>query len=183
MGKAEAPARRTAELHVRAVVLPGTVEQDLYVAGGCYASAGPDRAQTLHAGGYALLGLVDMHNHLALHEPGSPDRASQGLGPRDGCPRVITAGRFLAPPGGYFPGLAREVPAGGLPDAAGVRLLAGSDAGQHPHGTVAGQARLLHAAGAPADFVVYARDPRTDLETLHHPELIVLDGQVIRTRT
>jgi len=63
-------------LHVRAVVLPGAVERDLYVAGGCY------------------------------------------VGPEDGCPRVITAGRFLAPPGGYFPGLAREIPAGELPDAA-----------------------------------------------------------------
>jgi len=28
--------------------------------------------------------------------------------------------------------------------------------------------------------VVYASDPRTDLETLHHPELIVLDGRVIQ---
>ena len=76
-------------------------------------------------------------------------------------------------------------------------------------GMVSGQARLLHAAGvpaedalaatswdaraflglpgiqagAPADFVVYASDPRTDLETLHHPELIVLDGRVIPART
>ena len=34
-------------------------------------------------------------------------------------------------------------------------------------------------AGSPADFVVYASDPRADLETLHHPEVIVLDGRVI----
>src|SRR5262249_10483644 len=33
-------------------------------------------------------------------------------------PRVVTAGRFLAPPGGYFPGLAREIAEGDLPTAA-----------------------------------------------------------------
>jgi imidazolonepropionase-like amidohydrolase len=132
--------------HVRAVVLPDDVERDLYVAGGQYVDAAPDRAVTLHTGGYVLPGLVDLHNHLslqspagdsapperrvrasgqlevscgvlALREPGSPDRASAGLGPADGCPRVITAGRFLAPPDGYFPGLAREVSADALPDA------------------------------------------------------------------
>jgi imidazolonepropionase-like amidohydrolase len=68
-----------------------------------------------------------------------------------------------------------------------------------------GQAQLLHAAGvpaedalaaaswaartylgppgiehaAPADPAIYASDPRTGLETLHDPELIVLAGRVI----
>jgi imidazolonepropionase-like amidohydrolase len=37
--------------------------------------------------------------------------------------------------------------------------------------------------GAPADFVVYASDPRNDLETLHHPELIVLNGRAIPDTT
>jgi imidazolonepropionase-like amidohydrolase len=356
-------------LHVRAVVLPDDVERDLYVAGGCYVDSEPDSAVTLHTGGYVLPGLVDMHNHLslrspagdsappesrvrasgqlevscgvlALREPGSPDYASSGLGPDDGCPRVITAGRFLAPPGGYFPGLAREVPAGELleaveeearasgawvkligdfvgpdrrlranwspellreatnrahalgcrvaihvmtesvieaavdagvdsiehgtgmrPDhieamaargiawvptltpggaaeavafaeamgmptdtlgwlrnayertpemvalaaATGVHVFAGTDAGQHPHGTLVQQIQLIHSAGVsaeqaiaaaswdaraylglpgiqsglPADFIVYAIDPRAELETLHHPDLIVLAGRVI----
>ena len=35
-----------------------------------------------------------------------------------GWPRVVTAGRFLAPPGGYFPGLAREVTPAELAQAA-----------------------------------------------------------------
>jgi imidazolonepropionase-like amidohydrolase len=353
--------------HVRAVVLPDDVERDLYVADGRFVGAEPSGAETLHTGGYALPGLVDMHNHLslrspagdsappeerarasgrlelscgvlALREPGSPDRASAGLGPDDGCPRVITAGRFLSPPGGYFPGLAREVSAGDLPDAVedearasgawvkligdylgpdgrlranwprealveatsrahdldcrvaihvmtesvieaaidagidsiehgtgmmsdhvhalaargvawiptlapggagsavafaesmgmptdtvdwlrnaynrapamvalaaatGVRILAGTDAGQFPHGALVEQIQLMRVyglsteqalaaaswdaraylglpgiePGAPADFVVYASDPRADLETLHHPELIILDGR------
>src|SRR5262249_60068328 len=46
---------------------------------------------------------------LAIREPGSPDDASMLLAGEAGWPRVVTAGRFLAPPGGYFPGLAREV--------------------------------------------------------------------------
>jgi imidazolonepropionase-like amidohydrolase len=87
----------------------------------------------------------------------------------------------------------------------GVRIFAGTDAGQFPHGALIEQIHLMSAAGmpteqalaaaswdaraylglpgiepaAPADFVVYASDPRADLETLRHPELIVLDGQVI----
>ena len=99
-------------------------------------------------------GLVDAHAHLALaspldggttremaeasahaqldagvlviREPGGPDHASTGIGPAEGLPRVITAGRFLAPPGMYFPGLAREVTEDALPDAAADELAAGS---------------------------------------------------------
>jgi imidazolonepropionase-like amidohydrolase len=93
-----------------------------------------------------------------------------------------------------------------LAAATGVRVLAGTDAGQHPHGTLVQQIQLLHAVGVPAeqalaaaswdaraylglpgiqsglpaDFIVYAGDPRADLPTLYHPELIVLDGRVIR---
>ncbi len=55
---------------------------------------------------------------LALREPGSPDHESRDLGPADGLPRITTAGRFLSPPGRYFPGLAREVDEGGLVEAA-----------------------------------------------------------------
>ena len=55
---------------------------------------------------------------LAIREPGSPDHESTGLGPHEGLPRVLTGGRFLAPPGGYFPGLAREVGEDDFPDAA-----------------------------------------------------------------
>jgi imidazolonepropionase-like amidohydrolase len=99
------------------------------------------------ATGWVLPGLVDLHNHLslaspagdvedadvrvrasasvelavgvlALREPGSPDEASRHLARKDGWPTVITAGRFLAPPDGYFPGLARQVTADQLAAAA-----------------------------------------------------------------
>jgi imidazolonepropionase-like amidohydrolase len=100
-----------------------------------------------------LPGLVDVHAHLALHspagdqapsterarasarahldagvlavrEPGSLDYSSRDLGTDAGLPRIITAGRFLAPPGRYFPGLAREVTDEALPDAALEELAA-----------------------------------------------------------
>ena len=89
---------------------------------------------------------------------------------------------------------------------AGVRILAGSDAGGSvPHGLVAREIRALHEAGlpaeaalaagswdardylgvpglvedGPADFVVYPDDPRADLSTLARPTRIVLRGRVI----
>ena len=90
---------------------------------------------------------------------------------------------------------------------AGVAVLAGTDAGGVlPHGLVAQEIQALHAAGlpaevalaagswgardylglpglvegAPADFVVYAEDPRRDLGTLATPSRIVLRGAVVR---
>ena len=119
---------------------------ELEVADGRFsdiAEAGPAG----EADGWVLPGLVDVHNHLslaspagdgaepgervrasaslemalgvlALREPGSPDDASAALAGEPGWPLVITAGRFLAPPGGYFPGLAREVDEAGLAGAA-----------------------------------------------------------------
>jgi imidazolonepropionase-like amidohydrolase len=90
--------------------------------------------------------------------------------------------------------------------AAGVRVLAGTDAGMGPHGQVAGEVRLLCEAGldagvalaagswaarewlglpgitaeAPADLVVYREDPREAPGVLAHPALVVLDGQIVR---
>jgi imidazolonepropionase-like amidohydrolase len=108
--------------------------------------AAAEGATTVAADVWLLPGLVDVHAHLslasplphappeervrasaqqhrdagvlAIREPGSPDHASTGLGPAEGLPRVVTAGRFLAPPGRYFPGLAREVHDDALPEAA-----------------------------------------------------------------
>jgi imidazolonepropionase-like amidohydrolase len=88
---------------------------------------------------------------------------------------------------------------------AGVRILAGTDAGQGPHGMIVEQVRLLSAAGltgeqalgaaswearaflgfpgltegAPADLVIYDEDPRKRLAALERPSLIMLDGRLI----
>ena len=89
---------------------------------------------------------------------------------------------------------------------AGVPILVGTDAGGSiGHGLVVEEIRALHEAGlpagaalaagswgardwlglpglvegAPADLVVYAADPRTDLGTLAAPVRIVLRGRVV----
>ncbi|MBB5805691.1 imidazolonepropionase-like amidohydrolase [Saccharothrix ecbatanensis] len=87
---------------------------------------------------------------------------------------------------------------------AGVRVLAGTDS--LPHGRIMDEVRALAAAGmrphdalaaaswdaraylglpglepgAPADAVVYAEDPRTDLDQLDHPIAVVLRGRLVR---
>lgn len=126
----------SSSFHVQTRVLPSGELSDLWIEDGLYVE-GPLDCLTLHSGGYAIAGLVDAHAHLALasptpdandenrarasarahveagvltvREPGSPNRASARLSRSDGLPTVLTAGRFLAPPGRYFPGLAKEV--------------------------------------------------------------------------
>jgi imidazolonepropionase-like amidohydrolase len=91
--------------------------------------------------------------------------------------------------------------------AAGVLVLAGTDAGMGPHGRIAGEVRLLLDAGlapeqalgaaswearrflglavieegAPADLVAYPEDPRGDPRVLGRPVLRILDGHLIET--
>jgi imidazolonepropionase-like amidohydrolase len=136
-----------ASLHLRGTVLPDGTTGDVFVTadGRVTLTEQPD-ATTVVDGGWLLPGLADVHAHLALaspagdeaaederiraslgahldagvllvREPGSPTRAAAGLGPDGGFPRVLSAGRFLAPPGRYFPGLAREVTEADLADA------------------------------------------------------------------
>ena len=136
------------ELLIRARMIEDDDERDLVIADGVIADADPVPGTEPDATGWVLPGLADVHNHLslaspagddqdadvrvrasasvelalgvlAIREPGSPDDASTRLAEEAGWPRVLTAGRFLAPPGGYFPGLAREVTAAELPSAAG----------------------------------------------------------------
>lgn len=145
-----------ASWHLRGTVLPEDVDRDVYVVGGRISFAPVPDATTLATDVVIVPGLVDVHAHLslsspagaaaspeervrasakahldagvlAIREPGSPDRASFQLGPAEGLPRVVTAGRFLAPPGRYFPGLAREVTNEELPDAAVEELAATGD--------------------------------------------------------
>ena len=139
--------RRAVALHLRGVLLPEGVARDLFVVDGRLTFRPPGEATTVFDGGYLIPGLVDAHAHLelaspappdappeerarasarahlaagvlAIREPGGPHHASAGLGPHEGLPRTFTAGHFLAPPGGYFPGLARAVAEEDLPAAA-----------------------------------------------------------------
>lgn len=125
-------------------MLPGGTPTQLWIDRGRFV-AGPIDDPLAFSGGYAIPGLVDAHAHLALNspvqaddevevvtasanahrdagvlairEPGSPNRASATLSRSQGLPTVITAGRFLAPPGRYLPGLALETTNENLPDA------------------------------------------------------------------
>jgi imidazolonepropionase-like amidohydrolase len=113
--------------------------------------------------------------------------------------------RALRPPARdwFLGGYARLGPLTVAADAAGVAVLAGTDF--QPHGTIAAEVRHLAAGGlpaetalgaacwtarrflglpgldegAPADFVVYRRDPVADLHVLDHPAHVVLRGRLV----
>lgn len=141
--------------HLRGHVLPAGDVRDVYVVDGRTTFERVPDADTIVDGGWLVPGLVDSHAHLALaspagrdatpeqrveasaraqlaagvllvREPGAPNHASGRLGPHLGLPRTVTAGRFLAPPGRYFPGLAREVPPDRLAAAVVEEAAAGS---------------------------------------------------------
>jgi len=113
--------------------------------------------------------------------------------------------RALGPPARqwFLDGYARLGPLTVAAHAAGVAVLAGTDF--RPHGTIAAEVRHLITGGlpadaalgaacwtareflglpglddgAPADFVVYDRDPAADLHVLDHPARIVLRGRLV----
>ncbi|HUG83861.1 MAG TPA: amidohydrolase family protein [Euzebya sp.] len=141
----------TTALHVHGHLLPSGRSGSLWVTEGRLSFHEVPDALTVASNGWILPGLVDAHAHLGLHsprpngsprqraeasahahrdagvlavrEPGSPDHVSATLGNGNGLPKVVTGGRFLAPPGGYVPGLAREVSATNLPAAAAEEAL------------------------------------------------------------
>ncbi len=142
--------RGATALHLRGHLLPDGHLRDLWVVDRRITFQKPPGAITLAQAGWVLPGLVDAHAHLGLHspatgspreravasalahrdagvlvvrEPGAADHVSVTLAGEDDLPRLVTAGRFLAPPGGYLPGLAREVSATGLPTAASEEAL------------------------------------------------------------
>jgi imidazolonepropionase-like amidohydrolase len=139
---------------IQGSILPDAQVREVFVVHGRFTFEGVNDADNLLDDGILVPGLVDAHAHLGLaspsgdtspraraeasaranldagvlliREPGGPDHASTGIGPAAGLPRVQTAGRFLAPPGTYFPGLAREVTDEHAPDAALEELEAGT---------------------------------------------------------
>jgi imidazolonepropionase-like amidohydrolase len=104
-----------------AFLLPGLVDAHAHLALNSPAPEGapPDEVAAASARAQLEAGV------LALREPASPTVPSTGVGPGVGLPRTVTAGRFLAAPGGYFPGSAIEVAADELPRAALVQLEGG----------------------------------------------------------
>jgi imidazolonepropionase-like amidohydrolase len=138
---------------INGTVLPDGDVREIFVVDGSITSDGADDAETLLEDCVLIPGLVDVHAHLTMgspsqpdatpeeraadaatahrdagvlliREPGSPEHGSRGL--RDASmPRVITSGRFLAPPGHGVPGLELEVRPDQLPEAAEAELRTG----------------------------------------------------------
>jgi imidazolonepropionase-like amidohydrolase len=178
-------------MHLRGAVLPGGEVRDVFVVDRRITFVPAEDARTVFDGGYLVPGLVDAHAHLSLfspagdeasppervrasarmqldagvlavREPGSPDYASQEIGPAIGLPWTVTGGHLLAAPGRYFPGLGREVAPDDLPAAAAEEVAAsgawckviadfpapgGVITPTFPTDALAEAARVVHAAG------------------------------------
>jgi len=122
-------------LHVSGVVLPDGEPRDLWVRDGLFTFESVPGAQTVAKGCWLLPGLVDAHNHIGLAPTGPvldvevqrdqalQDRDAGALLIRDcgtpvdtrhldehlDLPRIVRAGRHLAPYRRYLPGVAIEL--------------------------------------------------------------------------
>jgi imidazolonepropionase-like amidohydrolase len=122
---------------IQGTFLPSQTVGEIFVRDGRFTTHPSEPTETLVTDAAILPGLVDVHAHLSLNapsgtggaegvrsslaahldsgvlavrEPGSYEYAGKEASAGDDrMPHVLTAGRFLAPPGAYFPGLAREV--------------------------------------------------------------------------
>ena len=136
-------------LHLSGVVLPEGEHRDVWVRDGRFTFESVPGAETISRNGWLLPGLVDAHCHVGvgaggehvedlagLREQALADRAAGVLALRDcgspvdtrflddepDLPRIIRAGRHIASPRRYIPGLAVEVEPADL--AAEVRVQA-----------------------------------------------------------
>ncbi len=139
-------------LHLAGVVLPAEEHRDVWVRDGRFTFEPVAGAETVSRGGWLVPGLVDAHCHVgvgpsgaavedpaALREQALADRAAGVLALRDcgspvdtrflddepGMPRIIRAGRHIAAPRRYIPGLAVEVEPDGLADEVRVQARRG----------------------------------------------------------
>ena len=139
----------TAPLHLSGVVLPEGEHRDVWVREGRFTFEPVPGAETVARGGWLVPGLVDAHCHVGIASGGTrvedlaaardqalTERAAGVLALRDcgspidtrpldeepDLPRIIRAGRHIAAPRRYIPGLAEEVEPRDL--AAEVRVQA-----------------------------------------------------------
>ncbi|MHA7650806.1 metal-dependent hydrolase family protein [Mycobacterium sp. ML4] len=130
-------------LHVRGLGLPSDVATELWIVDGRISTEPVSGADTVFDGGWILPGLVDAHCHVGLGEHGPVELSeaiaqaeverdvgalllrdcgspidTRSLDDHDDLPRIIRAGRHLAKPKRYIPGLAAELEdESQLPDA------------------------------------------------------------------
>ena len=140
-------------LHLRGVVLPDGEERDLWVVDGRLRTEAVPGAETVVRGGWLLPGLVDAHCHIGIGRGEIPlqhvsearalaliDRDAGVLTIRDAgspldyaeldddveLPRLVRAGRHLAPPKRYLRGYAVDCEAEELPREASVQARRGN---------------------------------------------------------
>ena len=132
------------DLHLAGVVLPQGEHRDLWVRDGRFTFERVPDAETVSTGGWLVPGLVDAHCHVGIATGGTPvedlaaaraqaldERGAGVLALRD-CgapvdtrpldddpelPRIVRAGRHVAAPRRYIPGLAVETEPAGLAEA------------------------------------------------------------------
>ncbi|MGI9063049.1 MAG: amidohydrolase family protein [Pseudonocardiaceae bacterium] len=121
-------------MHLRGVLLPSGEPGELWVRDGVISTEPVPDAATVADGGYILAGLVDAHCHVGLGPEGPVELAEavvQAVADREGgslllrdcgspldttplqecddLPRILRAGRHLARPKRYIPGLGIEL--------------------------------------------------------------------------
>ncbi|WP_428341633.1 amidohydrolase family protein [Mycobacterium sp.] len=137
--------------HVRGVGLPDEEPIELWIADGRISREPIGTADTIFDGGWILPGLVDAHCHVGLGPGGGVDLEeaiaqaeteretgalllrdcgspidTRSLDDRDDLPRIIRAGRHLARPKRYIPGLAIDIEdETQLPDAVALQAQRG----------------------------------------------------------
>jgi imidazolonepropionase-like amidohydrolase len=137
-------------LHVRGVLLPDEQQRDLWIVDGRISTTPMPDATSIGTG-FVLPGLVDAHCHIGLgfdgpveeaagqEEQAVLDRDSGALLVRDcgspvdthwiderpDLPRIVRAGRHLARPRRYLPGIGLEIEPEELPAAAEIQAKAG----------------------------------------------------------
>lgn len=140
-------------LYLRGITLPDGVERDLWVRDGVLTTEPVPGAETVARGGWMLPGLVDAHCHIGIGKDATPltevadarelalvEREAGVLTIRDAgspldyreldddpdLPRLVRAGRHLAPPKRYLRGYAVDCEPDELPAEAAVQARSGS---------------------------------------------------------
>jgi imidazolonepropionase-like amidohydrolase len=193
-------------LHLSGVVLPEGAHRDVWVRDGRITFEPVPGAETVSRGGFLLPGLVDAHCHvgigrggvhvadvdglraqalverdagvLALRDCGSPVD-TRVLDEHEDLPRIIRAGRHLAAPRRYIPGLAVELEPAELADAVRVQARrgdgwvklvgdwidrgAGDLAPEWPADAVAAAIAAAHEEGARVTAHTFGTDALPDL--------------------
>ena len=193
-------------LHLAGVVLPDGEHRDLWVRDGRFTAEPVPGAETVSRGGWILPGLVDAHCHVGISRGGGPAEGldevrAQALVERDAgvlalrdcgspvdtraldghadLPRILRAGRHLARPRRYIPGLALELEPEDLVAAVREQARAGDGwvklvgdwidrgvgdlAPEWPAGTLAAAVEAAHEEGARVTAHTFGTDALPDL--------------------